>query len=187
VRPGSGSYQVLFAFEMPYDRKLELSQQITIPTNALVILVPQGSINVKADGLTDAGTRDVQGVQYQMYNGNALAVGDTLNLSITGKPASGTGVSAGSQSDLLIGLGALGIVMIGAGVFLFMRNRNQVFEAEYEEDAVSEPLSENSETLMEAILALDDLYKAGQLPEEAYHTRRAELKARLREILARDS
>jgi hypothetical protein len=122
-----------------------------------------------------------------MYNGNALAAGDTLNLSITGKPASGTGVSAGSQSDLLIGLGALGIVMIGAGVFLYMRNRNQVFEAEFDEDAASEPLSENSETLMEAILALDDLYKAGQLPEEAYHTRRAELKARLREILARDS
>jgi mono/diheme cytochrome c family protein len=188
VRPGSGSYQVLFAFEMPYDRKLELNQQITIPTNALVILVPQGSINVKADGLTDAGTRDVQGVQYQMYNGNALQAGDTLSLSITGKPTAGTGVSAGSQSDLLIGLGALGIVMIGAGVFLYMRNRNLVVEAEYEEaEAVNEPLSENSETLMEAILALDDLYKAGQLPEEAYHTRRAELKGRLREILARDS
>jgi mono/diheme cytochrome c family protein len=188
VRPGSGSYQVLFAFEMPYDRKLELNQQITIPTNALVILVPQGSINVKADGLSDAGTRDVQGVQYQMYNGNALQAGDVLSLSITGKPAAGTGVSAGSQSDLLIGLGALGIVMIGAGVFLFMRNRNSAVEDDFEDDgAVTEPLSENSETLMEAILALDDLYKAGQLPEDAYHTRRAELKGRLRELLARDS
>ena len=61
VRPGSGSYQVLYAFEMPYDRKLDLSQQITIPTNALVILVPQGSINVKADGLTDAGTEMYRG------------------------------------------------------------------------------------------------------------------------------
>ncbi len=188
VRPGSGSYQVLFAFEMPYDRKLELNQQITIPANALVILVPQGSINVKADGLTDAGTRDVQGTQYQMYNGNALQAGETLSLTITGKAATGTSVSTGSQSGLLIGLGALGIVMIGAGVFLYLRNRNSDVGTEYDDlDAASEPFSENSETLMEAILALDDLHKAGQLPEEAYHRRRAELKDRLREILARDS
>ena len=80
-------------------------------------------------------------------------------------------------------------VMIGAGVFLYSRNRKSaVDEDDYDVDeAASEPLSENSETLMEAILALDDLYKAGQLPEEAYRTRRAELKNRLREVLSRDN
>ncbi len=188
VSPGAGSYQVLFAYEMPYDRKLDLVQKITIPTSALVILVPQGSINVKGDGLVDAGTRDVQGTQYQMYNGNALQAGDTLSLSISGKPATGASVTAGSQSSLLIGLGALGIVMIGAGVFLYSRNRksNGVEDDLDTDDAASEPLSENSETLMEAILALDDLYKAGQLPEEAYRSRRSELKNRLREVLSRD-
>jgi hypothetical protein len=35
---------------------------------------------------------------------------------------------------------------------------------------------------MDAILALDDLYQDGQLPEEAYTRRRAELKARLAEL-----
>jgi hypothetical protein len=34
---------------------------------------------------------------------------------------------------------------------------------------------------MDAIIALDDMYQAGELPEEAYRERRAELKARLRE------
>ncbi len=34
---------------------------------------------------------------------------------------------------------------------------------------------------MDAIIALDDLYQAGQLPEDAYLKRRAELKARLQE------
>jgi mono/diheme cytochrome c family protein len=189
VRPGSGSYQVLFAFEMPYDRKLDLKQQITIPTSALVILVPQGSISVKGDGLVDAGSRDVQGTQYQMYNGNSLQAGDTLSLSISGKLASGASVTTGSQSSLLIGLGALGIVMIGAGIFLYSRNRKSSEEEDdFEADGpISAPLSENSETLMEAILALDDLYKAGQLPEEAYRTRRAELKSRLREVLSREN
>ncbi len=36
---------------------------------------------------------------------------------------------------------------------------------------------------MDAIIALDDLYQAGKLPEAAYHERRAELKARLAELI----
>ena len=40
---------------------------------------------------------------------------------------------------------------------------------------------------MDAILALDDLYKEGQLPKEAYHQRRAELKERLKTILEHGS
>jgi hypothetical protein len=36
---------------------------------------------------------------------------------------------------------------------------------------------------MDAIIALDDLYRAGQLPEDAYLTRRGELKARLKELM----
>ena len=123
-----------------------------------------------------------------MYNGNALQAGDTLSLSISGKPASGASITTGSQSSLLFGLGALGLVLIGAGVFLYSRNRRSNMEGDDLESGspMQEPLSENSETLMEAILALDDLYKAGQLPEDAYHTRRAELKNRLREILSNE-
>ena len=39
---------------------------------------------------------------------------------------------------------------------------------------------ETVEDLMDAIIALDDRYKAGDLPEEAYLSRRDELKERLR-------
>jgi hypothetical protein len=41
---------------------------------------------------------------------------------------------------------------------------------------------EDEETLMDAILALDDQYHAGNLPEEAYLERRAVLKEKLRKI-----
>ena len=37
--------------------------------------------------------------------------------------------------------------------------------------------------LLDAILTLDDQYKAGELPEEAYIKRRGELKARIKELL----
>jgi len=43
--------------------------------------------------------------------------------------------------------------------------------------------SESAESLMDAIIALDDLSRSGELPEEAYQQRRAELKAKLKELL----
>ena len=39
--------------------------------------------------------------------------------------------------------------------------------------------NETPEDVMDAIIALDDLYQAGKLPKEAYEQRRTELKARL--------
>jgi hypothetical protein len=119
IRPGSGTYQVLFAFEMPYDRKLELVHPLSMPVNAVVILVPEGNIKIKSDMLQDAGARDVQGTQYHTYNGGALAAGDNLRLTLTGKPASGPSVGAGSSSNLVIGLSAFGLALILAGVWLF--------------------------------------------------------------------
>ena len=37
---------------------------------------------------------------------------------------------------------------------------------------------------MDAIIALDDQYQAGELPEDAYRQRRAELKERLQNLTA---
>ena len=47
-------------------------------------------------------------------------------------------------------------------------------EDETEED------EEDVDTLIDAIAALDDLHKAGNLPTAAYQQRRAEMKERLR-------
>jgi hypothetical protein len=46
-----------------------------------------------------------------------------------------------------------------------------------------EAVSDSPEALMDAIIALDDLYQSGQLPESAYLERRAKLKEHLKEIL----
>jgi hypothetical protein len=77
----------------------------------------------------------------------------------------------------------LGIVLIGAGIWLYRRNRGEQAEVEEEEAIEAEPEGESSEALMDAIIALDDLYRAGELPEDAYHTRRQELKTRLEKLL----
>jgi hypothetical protein len=184
IRPGSGSYQVLYSYQMPYDRKLEFARQMPLDTRAIVILVPEESVKVKGDHIVDAGMRDVQGVQYHMYNGENTAKDGEISLTITGRPISeNSSLAVSSNSNLIVGLGALGVVLILVGVWMFQRNRR--VETSLQPQDLQEPTHEkNPEAIMDAILVLDDLYQEGKLPEDAYLQRRGELKARLKEILA---
>jgi mono/diheme cytochrome c family protein len=189
IRPGAGSYELLYAFEMPYDRKLDLVQPMSVPVNAVVVLVPEDGIKVKGETLVDEGTRDVQGAQYRLFNGGSIPAGSELSLSISGRPSTtAPTLTAGSSTNLVIGLGIFGLTLILAGVFLYRRSRTAESEAEDESDRDitqddTEYETESAETLMDAIIVLDDQYQAGQLPESAYLERRAKLKQRLSELM----
>lgn len=189
VRPGAGQHQIVLAFDMPYRRKLDLIQPLSLPVNAVVILVPDDGVKVTGDLLQDAGARDVQGVNYQMYSSERIEAGTELAISISGRPRSaGAGLVAGSPLNLTIGLGAFGLALIVAGLWLYRQNRlGSAVELSGEEELSASHLtgdvSDDPDTLMDAIIALDDLYKAGDLPEEAYQQRRAELKARLQTLV----
>ncbi len=183
VRPGSGVYQLMFTYELPYSRKLELVRQTSMATNALVILVPEDGLKISGPGIQDAGVRNVEGIDYHMYNGSGFAMGDEMRLSISSSVRLFTG---DTTTGVLVGVAALGLVLIAAGVFMFRRNQAQLDETIDElEDSEPEPAPvETPEAAMDAILALDDLFQAGQLPEEAYRQRRAELKEQLAQLLA---
>jgi hypothetical protein len=181
IQPGAGNYQLLFSYEMPYQRKLDLVRPVTMNTQAVVVLAPEGSVKIKGEGLQDGGTRDVQGVPYHLYNGSSLQAGNEVRLTITGAPAGEDSTSVSSQNtNLITGLGVLGLVLLLAGGWMYLRNRSSEAAAKPAMQK-EKPLDETPENLMDAILALDDLYKDGKLPEDAYVERRAELKQRLKE------
>lgn len=187
IRPGSGNYELLYAFELPYERKLDLVQPLSLPVDAVVVMVPESGVKLKGDKFVDEGTRDVQGAQYRLYNGSSLPAGSDLRLTISGRPTTGAPqVTAGSSTNLVTGLGVFGLALILAGVWLYRRSRStQTGEEEAEDEtevAVSEPNGGSAESLMDAIIALDDLYQAGELPETAYLERRTKLKQRLIEL-----
>lgn len=180
IRPGSGNYQVLFSFTMPYNRKLDLVQPISIRIDAVTVLVPEGSLKVRSTFLRDNGKRDAKGTIYHIYGGGNLSVGEELRITISGMPgANGFSLSGGSRESLLVGLIVFGLAFIFAGIWFYQHSRLEQLEKE-EEQALSGPESE--EAVIDAIIALDDLYQRGGLPEEAYQTRRAELKEKLRAL-----
>jgi mono/diheme cytochrome c family protein len=187
VRPAAEAYDITFAYLMPYDKKkLDLALPLPLDTSAVIIIAPEDGVKLKGAQLQDGGSRDFQGVPYRTYNSASLEAGDALEFSLSGTPklpaGMDTSASSNSTTNLIIGIGAFGLVLIAAGVYLLGRNR-QDDELMDEESAIESPGEESSEELMDTILALDDLYKSGDLPEAAYLKRRAELKARLQELV----
>ncbi len=191
VNPGVGQYQVVFAFQMSYDRKLEFAQPMYLPTNAVVVMVPDSGVKVSSSMLQDGGTRDYQGTTYRMYNGSSLLAGSSLDFTLSGspKPAAASLFTTGTMQNLAIGLGVFGVALVTVGFWLFRRNRLKLALQPVPAgldmpDSISGlgVAAEDEDTLMDAIIALDDQYHAGNLPEDAYLERRAILKEKLRTL-----
>ena len=191
VKPGASQYQVVFAFQMPYNNELSFIQPMFLPTSAVVILVPDNGVKVNSSQLQDSGTQVLQNVSYRKYNGSSLIAGSSLEFTLSGRPKKAvTSIfSTSSMQNLAIGLGGFGIALVLGGLWLFRKNQRKVAPPATMDDMdIASPSTEldaspeSQDTLMDAIIALDDQYHAGNLPQEAYLERRAVLKEKLRKL-----
>jgi mono/diheme cytochrome c family protein len=185
IVPGSGQHQVLYAYDLPYTNKLSLDLKVPLAVDAVIVMVPPGGIKLKSDQLMDAGQRDVQGMSYQMYQGSsALESGGDLKLTLSGKASAGGAVPATSSlTYLYIGLGAFALALIAGGLWLYRMQKAQAPALVEDGEAAAPLVHESADSILDAIIALDDLNAAGNLPKAAYQERRADLKTRLAEAL----
>jgi mono/diheme cytochrome c family protein len=194
VPPAASQYQVVFAFDLPMPKAglfgaspLEFSQPLSLPIEAASILVPEG-LSLKADGFAAGKTQDMgNGVQYQIYSSGPLEMGKVVQVSVSGTPKTSAPVAtpgADTTQNIIYGVGALGLVLILIGGWLYWRDRQRRTALDEDEDldetADEEAPAEDTDEIMDAIVALDDQFKAGNLSEAAYQERRAELKAKLK-------
>jgi hypothetical protein len=190
VAPGAQKYQIVFAFDLPLPKpglfggqKLEFTQPLTIQANAVSVLVPEG-VTLTSSTFTPGGPQDMgNGAKFEVYNATALEAGKTLEIAVSGAPKTTVQAPAGvnTTQNIIIGLGALGAVLILTGAWLYWRDRQRVAEIDDEElDDEDEPEDEDPDEILDAIVALDDQFKAGNLSEEAYQERRAQLKSKLK-------
>ena len=195
ILPGIGNHEIVVFFELPFEKsflsgnKLSFAQKISQPIDAAIVMAPQG-LQVTSDVLQESGEREAQGLIFNTYSSQALPIGATLEMNVSGKvSANAVTTEKDSQKNILYGLIALGIVLIGAGFWYYLRGRD---EDEYDEDEYDDDEDEDedidtgyddADKLMDAIIALDDAYRAGDLSETVYKKRRAELKTKLQELL----
>lgn len=190
VPPGNGEYQVLFAFDLPYERKFEWTQPMLANTASVIVMLPEAGVNLTSADLTDTGMRQLQGTVYHLYKGSDFGPHKPLKLVLSGRPSSGrpTLLLPADRISLLIGLGALGIALIATGVWWLRRpSPDNAPSSSQESVSSADAPADDAETLMDAIIALDDQFRAGRLPETAYRQRREALKNRLRAVTSQNS
>ncbi len=171
--------QVLFAYEMAYPNKLDLSFSMPMPVQAAVFMLPSNSVEIKSDQLIFDGNRSVQGMNILTYSASNLASQSQLDLQLSGKLKISSAASENSTIGLIIGGSVLLIAIVVA--FFWFRSRmtkNKLVSIENEEEDLDE--------LLDTVIALDDSYKNGGIPESAYRSRRGELLAQIKQIQKED-
>jgi hypothetical protein len=175
VAPGQGSGELVFSYSLPYERRLDFEQPVNYPVQAVVLLSPEPGPKLQAEGLQDMGEREISTGVIRSYGLGPVAAGDTLRVTLSGRPAasSATG-SLPPNLGLAIGLGAVGVALIAAGLFWFRPQRSKERGEEASPSADAE-----REGLLRAIARLDDEFEAGRVPEAEYRQRREALKRSL--------
>jgi mono/diheme cytochrome c family protein len=180
VPPSDKLYAAVTGFAMPYDKSADITVPLGIAIPALNVIAPAG-VTVVGDQLTSQPS-DAQS-QNQVFTSGPFKAGDLVRFKVSGKPKAESTPATSTQDNtgLLVGIGALGLALMGVGVFFFLRGRRQ--NPGQGEEPVEETAGETADEIMDAILALDDQYRAGNITEDAYLARRAELKSQLKDRL----
>jgi mono/diheme cytochrome c family protein len=182
--PSETPYSLIAFFSLPYNSNgTSITQPMLLQTDSVSVFAPEG-IKLKSDKLSDAGVQNISGSNFHMYSATGLSANSQLAFSLSGKPdlTSNTADQSGSSRQTIIyGAGALGLALIGLGVWMYLRDRNARpapdQTADEEEDEFEDP-----DSVMDAIIALDDLHRAKKIPDIAYQQRRAELKEQLKKL-----
>jgi hypothetical protein len=185
VPPSEKAYGLIAFASVSKAEKFDFSQEFVLPVATVTVFVPEGVI-AKNTKLSDLGIQAIQNFNFQIYELNGVGAGEKVKLTVSGTPKESTAASStsapaavSSNKNLLIGAGALGVALILAGAWMYLRDRNRAEETNGEEDSGAE--FETSEDVIDAIIALDDLHRAKKISDEAYQKRRAELKDILKE------
>ena len=181
IPPGPSVYQVLVYYTLPYNgNKIDFKQDMTFPVGAVVVMIPAGNLKVKNTSFTDMGVQDIPGGAVQVYSGSAIGAGQSLEFRLSGKPPGFNeeliSEDRGSQT-LVIGLGIAGALLLLIGTIIFFRTRQQGEEDQPDAD------QDDHDLILDSIIALEDLFKNGEITEEAYQSKRKELKAQLNNLV----
>ena len=173
--PSETPYELIAFASIPKTKEITISQPARLPIGGITLYLPEG-MDAEGKTLTDQGLQALETMNFHVYSASGLKKDESIDFTITGKPET-TAVNPDitQNKTLLIGVGAFGLALILAGVWMYMRDRNKEEEIEEQESEFGD-----TQSIMDAIIALDDLHRAGKLSDLAYKQRREELKNALK-------
>jgi mono/diheme cytochrome c family protein len=179
IPPSDGSYGLLGYSTTPIQDEFEIGQEFALPATSYAVFLPEG-VTAEGERLTSQGMQALQGFNFETYVVANVPAGEIVKFTISGTPKETseetTDPAVNNNQNLLIGAGAIGIALIIAGAWLYLRDRRSVEETDEDGEEDEEQEFDSSEDVLDAIVALDDLHRAKKITDEAYQKRRAELK-----------
>jgi hypothetical protein len=188
IRPGIGSHEIVFSFNMPFDKSLDFSQPITYPVEAVVMLSPEGIVELTGEGVQDLGLRQLTDMTLHSYSMGAMSPGSVLEFTVKRESGAGT-LSIGSSSILEVSVAVLILMVALGGTWFWLYQHREKQEVELdgfywtEEHVTDLKKTGDRETILQAMADLDDSYGAGEIKSAAYQKYRRALKERLMEIM----
>jgi len=177
IQPGKTSHQILFAFDLPYEKKATVEVPIPLDATSVSVMVPVDGVTLKSNQLLDGGVRSSQQMSFQVYNGSDFTKDSTLTINLSGSPQAESDEKKLNINPILFGIGILVLAITGTLYYYFWRKEKHPLTTEE-----IQPVSDR-EAIMDAIIALDEQFKSGKLSEEAYNQRRSDLKEQLRKSM----
>ncbi len=182
--PGGQGDQYAVQYMVPYSEQQAFHYTAPVYIKAINFLLPQNSgVHLKGDGL--AGPQPVTlgaGKSYEVYSLTDVRAGQTLHVTLSGKPSTGGTAASTRDLSLPLGLGGglLGLAMIGAGVWWWRR-------PEPDGDEEEGPDADAGETTLDDLVAqiaqLDEAHGRGELNEEQYSRQRTHLRMEAKNML----
>jgi mono/diheme cytochrome c family protein len=188
VRPDD-ALELIFSFTLPYTRSLDYEQTMALSADSIDVITERNAPRISGPELTSMGERSMGEIQLQTYQRPGLAKGELLKLELSGQPGS---ASSGSfNTNLLIGLGALALALVIAGLgFWQLRMKHEPDpqrQAEVGSSRAGGPdHAMDRDRLVQAIAGLDAAFEEGSIDAAEYHERRDALKRELMNLMSEE-
>jgi hypothetical protein len=159
-----------------------------VQVQQVVVMLPNDGITLTSPQLQFAGNRDVQSTSLQLFVGSNLGASSPLQVSLSGSPKT-TPAGVTADLNLLVGLAAFLLALVAAVLWFYrrqirsaalVRKLRRTRWAGQKVDTL--PVEATQESLLDAIVALDDLFHEGRLDKDPYQARRNELVGVLKEM-----
>ena len=193
--------QLIVTYLLPYNEDaMTFSQSMDYPANRLNVYVARiFDLKFEGDEFADNDTVELQTLgEYNLYSKDGLSVDEQLTFNISGSTrltpieedaaTSDVGDSfLDKNANLMLIVGALMVALGFAYLFVdLQRQRAKVTEALHNVQGGGQaPRIDNQakDRLLDEIAQLDDAFDKGEVEENYYNRKRAELKDRLRDMM----